>query len=71
MEDVDAIHKRLFKISLFLSEGVKIDFENTECASDVMAVKWAKIGKIRDQIFMAPGIPPSPNTSRIVGHTWK
>jgi hypothetical protein len=48
---------------MFLPEVVKIDFENTKRASDVKAVK------IRHQIFLAPGIPPSPNTSKIICHT--
>jgi hypothetical protein len=61
----------IFKISLFLPEGVKIDFENTTCAWDVKAVKWKKTEKIRDPVFLATGIPPSPNKSRIIGHTCK
>jgi hypothetical protein len=61
----------MFKISLFLPEVVKIDFENTERVSDVKAVKRKKIAKIRDQVFLASGILPSPNKSRIIGHTWK
>jgi hypothetical protein len=32
----------IFKISLFLPEVVKIDFENTKHASDVKEVKWKK-----------------------------
>jgi hypothetical protein len=32
----------IFKISLFLPEGVKIDFENTKCVSDVTALKSTK-----------------------------
>jgi hypothetical protein len=38
----------IFKISLFLPEGVKSDFENTKRASDVKVVKWKKAAKIRD-----------------------
>jgi hypothetical protein len=61
----------IFKISLFLPEGVRIDFENTKRTSDVEAVKWKKTTKIRNQVFPAVRIPPSPNTSRTIGHTWK
>jgi hypothetical protein len=35
----------IFKISLFLPEGMKIDFENTKRASDGKAVKWIKDSK--------------------------
>jgi hypothetical protein len=35
----------IFKISLFLPEAVKIDFENAKRASDVKAVKWTKDNK--------------------------
>jgi hypothetical protein len=60
-----------FKISLFLLEGMKIDLENTKRVSDVKAGKRKKIAKICDQVFLVRGIPPSPNISRIIGHTWK
>jgi hypothetical protein len=59
------------KISLLLIKGVKIDFENTKRVSDVKAGKRKKTAKIRDQVFMVRGIPPSPNISSIIGHTWK
>jgi hypothetical protein len=62
---------RYLKISLFLLEGVKIDFQNIKRASDVTAVKWKKRAKIRGQVFLAPGIPPLLNTSIIIDHTWK
>jgi hypothetical protein len=62
---------RHLKISLFLLEGVKIDFENTKRVSGVQAGKRKKTAKIRDQVFLVKGIPPSPNISRIIGHTWK
>jgi hypothetical protein len=42
----------IFEFSLFLPEGVKIDFENTQRASEVKAVKWGKTTKIRDQVFL-------------------
>jgi hypothetical protein len=61
----------IFKISLFLPEGVEIDFENTKRTSDVKAIRWKNTTKIRDQVSLATGIPPSPNRSRIIGHTWK
>jgi hypothetical protein len=50
---------------------VKIDFENPKRASDIKAIKWKKTTKSRDQVFLATGIPPSPNTSSIIGDTWK
>jgi hypothetical protein len=59
----------MFKISLLLPEGVKIDFENVKRTSDIQAVKWKKTAKIRDEVFLATGIPPSPNTSIIINHT--
>jgi hypothetical protein len=61
----------IFKNFLFLPEGVKIDFENANRASDVKAVKWKKTAKIRDQVFLAMRITSSRKTSRIIGHTWK
>jgi hypothetical protein len=65
------LRNETFKISLFLLEGVKIDFENTKRVSDVKAGKRKTTTKIRDQGFLVRGIPPSPNISRIIGHTWK
>jgi hypothetical protein len=59
------------KNSLFFPEGVKIDIENTKRPSDVKAVKWKKTAEVRDQVFLAAGIPASRNTSRIIGHPWK
>jgi hypothetical protein len=61
----------IFTISLFFPEGVKINFENMKRASDGEALKWKKTTKIRDQVFLAMGIPPAPNTSKMIGHTWK
>jgi hypothetical protein len=61
----------IFKISLFLSVGVKIDFENVKCDLDAKGVKWQNTEKIRDQVLLATGILPLPNTSRINGHAWK
>jgi hypothetical protein len=62
---------KYLQFSLFFLEGVKIDFENTKPASDVQAFKTEKTAKICDQVFLARRIPPSPDTSRIIGHTWK
>jgi hypothetical protein len=41
----------IFKNSLFLPEGVKIDFENTKHASDVKGGKWKRTAKIPDYVF--------------------
>jgi hypothetical protein len=59
------------KNALFLHEGMKIDIENTKRPSDVQPVKWKKTAEVRDQVFLAAGIPASRNTSRIIGHPWK
>jgi hypothetical protein len=59
---------KIFKISLFLLEEVKIGCENTKRMADVKVVKRKKAAKIRDQVFLATGIPSSPNTLRIIGH---
>jgi hypothetical protein len=61
----------ILKISFFLPDGVKIDFENIKHASDAKAVKKKKTAKIHDLVCLAPGILPSPNPSRITGHPWK
>jgi hypothetical protein len=70
MMEMSFINETL-KMSLFPPERVKINFENTKRAPDVLAVKWKKTSKIPDQLFLATGMPPSPNTSRIVSHIWK
>jgi hypothetical protein len=63
-----AFINEIFKISLFLPEEVKIDSEKTKGASDGRQYNRKKTADIRDQVFLATGIPPSPNTSRIIGH---
>jgi hypothetical protein len=35
----------ILKMSPFLPEGVKVNFENTERASDLKVVKWKKDSK--------------------------
>jgi hypothetical protein len=45
------------KNSLFLPEGVKIDFENTQPPFDAKAVKWKKTIGVRNQVFLAVEIP--------------
>jgi hypothetical protein len=62
---------KYLKTFLFFPDGVKIDFENTKPASDVQAFKTEKTAKIYDHVFLARRIPPSPDTSKIIGHTWK
>jgi hypothetical protein len=59
------------KNALFLPEGLKMDFENTQPPSDVKAVKWKKTVEVPDQVFLAAGILASRNTSRIIGHPLK
>jgi hypothetical protein len=61
----------IFKISLFLPEGVKTAFENTKRASTLRQSNGQKTTRINDQVFLAMGIMPSLNTSRIIDHTWK
>jgi hypothetical protein len=57
--------------SRFLPEGVEIEIEHTTRPSDVKAAKWKKTAEVREQVFLAAGIPASRNTSRIIGHSWK
>jgi hypothetical protein len=59
---------KVLRILLFLPEGMKIDFENTNRTSHVQAVKWRKPAKVRDQAFLAARLSPSPNASIIIAH---
>jgi ribosomal silencing factor RsfS len=62
---------KMLKISIFLPEGVTIDFENAKRASDVKAVELKKKAKIHDDVFLATGISPSRNTLRLIGNNSK
>jgi hypothetical protein len=48
---------------------VKINFESTEHPSEVKELKWKKTAEVRDQVFLAAGIPASRDTSKIISHT--
>jgi hypothetical protein len=69
--DVDVIHKSDIANFSIPSWRSKINFENIKRALDVKAGKSIKTAKIRDQAFPATRMPLSPNTSGILGQTWK
>jgi hypothetical protein len=59
-----------FKFSLFLPKGWKstLSILNLHPTSRQSS---GKITKICDRVFLAIGIPPSPDILRIISHTWK